>query len=313
MSAGVKLLTRRAGLGRVLLTGSVVLATLAVLAYGLARNWQEIVQYDWHIAVWPLILALVIYPFALLLAVAIWRSILRQLGGRASWAQDLRIFCVSNLARRLPTVVPFVAGRLVLYEELGVAKSITSLATLIEGALILFSGLSVSLLILPLTGGGGWLASHVVELALIAALCLAVVLRPQILAWSLHWLMRRIGRGQAVTGQVDHRHTLAWTASYAVVWAIGGTVFYCLVRSVYPLAWGYLPLVVGIWSIGGVVSHIAVFTAGGLGIRELAMSVLLARLMPMPIAIIVSIVARAWFSLNELLWLALAMRWPRRR
>ncbi len=309
----MRLLARRPGRGRVLLTGGVVLATLAVLAYGLARNWQEIVQYDWHIALWPLILALVIYPFALLLAVAIWRSILQQLGGRTSWAQDLRIFCVSNLARRLPTVVPFVAGRLVLYEELGIAKSVTSLATLIEGALILFSGLLVSLLILPLTGGGGWLAGHVVELALIAALCLAVMLRPQILTGLLHWLMRRIGRGQIVASQVNHRHTLAWTASYAVVWAIGGAVFYCLARSVYPLAWEHLPVTVGIWSIGGVVSHIAVFTAGGLGIRELAMSVLLARLMPMPIAIIVSIVARVWFSLNELLWLALATRWSQRR
>ena len=66
---------------------------------------------------------------------------------------------------------------------------------------------------------------------------------------------------------------------------------------------------------GGVVSHVAIFLPGGLGIKELTMAALLSAVVPMPIAILVSVVARLWFSLNELIWLLLSSRlaWNRKR
>ena len=77
----------------------------------------------------------------------------------------------------------------------------------------------------------------------------------------------------------------------------------------------HLPTVIGIWVSGGVVSHVAIFLPGGLGIKELTMAALLSAVVPMPIAILVSVVARLWFSLNELIWLLLSSRlaWNRNR
>jgi uncharacterized membrane protein YbhN (UPF0104 family) len=98
---------------------------------------------------------------------------------------------------------------------------------------------------------------------------------------------------------------LIWTGLYMVVWILGGITLYLLVRSVYPLPARSLPTVVGIWVLGGVVSHVAVLTPGGLGIKELTLAALLSSLAPMTIAIVVSVAARIWYSLNELLWFVL--------
>jgi len=295
-------LRNRVPLGR-LAIGSVVLASIALLTYGLVSNWEELINYRWEITYWPIVVGFSLYPVALLLAVVTWRGILDHLGAKSRWQQDLRIYCLSNIARRLPTPVWFAAGRVFLYDEIKVPKSISSLAILIEGVLILFSGLLLSLIILPfssglLTSGQGAI------LILLTLISLGVILRPKYLRRSIDWLAGRFGHSQTIAGDVDYQHMLLWTAIYSLVWIVGGVILYLLVRTTYPLPISSMPAVIGIWAIGGVVSHVAVFTPGGLGIKELTMSALLSNLMPTPVAVIVAVFARIWYSLNELLWFA---------
>ena len=284
--------------------GAIVLASLAALGYGLLINWSQLTSYDWHIVYWPLLVGLSLYPVALGIAVATWRGILRHLGARSSWQQDLRIYCVSNLARRLPTPVWFVAGRIYLYNEIQVAKSTSSLATVIETVLILFSGLLMCLISVPLGTGVSFIDRHGAKLLPVVLLSLIVILRPQFLRGCFDWLARRLGQQRTIAAAVDYRHMLLWTALYSLVWIIGGVMLYMLARTVYPLQVRHLPTVVAAWAIAGVVSHLAVLTPGGLGVKELTLTALLAGLMPTPIAIIVAIAARVWYSLNELLWFA---------
>jgi hypothetical protein len=248
------------------------------------------------------------------LAVLIWGSIVRRMGGRSRWAEDLRIYCASNLARRLPTPLWFMLGRVYLYEELGVSKAISSLATVVEGVLILFSGLVTLLVLLPFGGSQAFLGRYAWAIAGLAVICLLLVLRPQSLRRAVNWLAQRLGRGPAVADDLDYRHMLFWTALYSIVWMLGGVIFYLLLRTVHVLPVGHLPAIIGIWVSGGVVSHVAVFLPGGLGLKELTMAALLSALVPMPIAILVSVLARLWFSLNELIWLLLSTQiaWGRK-
>jgi hypothetical protein len=283
----------------------VVLASLGMLAYGLVSNWRELVTYEWRITYWPLVAALLLYPAALGIAVLIWHQILQHLGGHSRWQQDLRIYCVSNIARRLPTPAWFVAGRIYLGSQINLAKSVSSMGVLLEAVLILVSGLLLSVLTLPFGSQGGPLGQHGPKLVPLLLLGLVLIIRPQLLRAFIVRLARWLGRGQSIPGEIDYRRMVMWTGLYAVVWILGGITLYLLVRTVYPLPAGSLPTVIGIWAIGGVVSHLAVFTPGGLGIKELTMAALLSSLVPMTIAIVVSIGARVWYSLNELFWFAL--------
>jgi uncharacterized membrane protein YbhN (UPF0104 family) len=296
-----------------ILVALVVGASIAALVYGVIRNWQELATYHWEITYWPIPIAMLLYGIDIGLAVAIWGSIVRRMGGASRWVHDLRIYCASNLARRLPTPIWFVLGRVYLYEELGVSKAISSLATVAEGVLVLFSGLVTLLVFLPLVGGAAFLGHYTWAIVGLAIGCLFLVLRPQSLRWTVNWLAQRLGRGEAVADDLDYRHMLLWTGLYSIVWIVGGLIFYLLLRMVYLLPVHHLPAVVGIWVAGGVVSHVAVFLPGGLGLKELTMAALLSALVPMPIAILVSVVARLWFSLNELLWLLLSSRLARDR
>jgi hypothetical protein len=292
--------------------GIIVLTSLAALAYGLVSNWQELADYDWEIVYWPILVGLSLYPVALGLAVATWRKILHQVGGQSRWQQDLRIYCASNITRRLPTLVWFVAGRIYLYDQIEVPKSVSSLAMLIEGVLILFSGLLLSMIIVPFSSSMGFIGQHSSKLIPLVFISLIVILRPRFLSRFVGWLARRLGHDQMITADVDYQHMLMWTIMYSLVWMVGGVILYLLVRTLYPLPIHNVPTVIGIWAIGGVVSHLAVLTPGGLGIKELTMATLLSNLIPTPIAIIVSIFARVWYSLNELLWFALTARLSRK-
>ena len=300
-------------LGRRILMVLVAGASLAALAYGVVQNWRELVAYDWRVAYWPLPIALLLYGVALGLAVLVWGGIVRCMGGRSTWMQDLRIYCASSLAKRLPTPLWFMLGRVYLYEELGVSKAVSSLATVMEGVLVLFSGLVMLLALVPLGGGLAFLQRYVWVVAGLAALCLVLILRPQSLRWAVNGLARRLGRGQALVQDVDYQHMLLWISLYSIVWVVGGVIFFLLLRTVYPVPVRHLPVVIGAWVTGGVVSHVALFLPGGLGLKEVTMAALLSAVVPMPIAILVSVVARLWFSLNELLWLLLSSRLVLRR
>ncbi len=293
----------------------VIGASLAALAYGMIKNWQELVTYQWDLTYWPIPVALLLYGIDLGLAVIVWGGIVRGLGGQSRWMQDLRIYCASNLARRLPTPLWFMLGRVYLYEELGVSKTISSLATVVEGVLILFSGLVTLLVLLPLGGGLEFLRRYAWAITGAAIVCLALILRPQTLRRAVSWLAQRLGHAQTAVDDLDYRHMLLWIGLYSMVWIIGGVIFYLLLRTVHVVPVRHLPTVIGIWVSGGVVSHVAIFLPGGLGIKELTMAALLSAVVPMPIAILVSVVARLWFSLNELIWLLLSSRlaWNRKR
>ncbi|MFH1086785.1 MAG: lysylphosphatidylglycerol synthase domain-containing protein [Chloroflexota bacterium] len=288
--------------------GLMIGASLLVLSYGVVRNWQQLLAFQWQLTFWPLPVAMLLYPVELALTVGVWRCIIGRMGGQSRWRQDLRIYCTANIARRLPTVVWFVAGRLYLYQELGVSKSISSLATVVEGVLVLFSGLLTLVMLAPLSGGMGALTPYTWLLALMALACMVVVLRPAFLKRAVDWLALRFGHGRTIANEVDYRHMLLWTACYVVVWAVGGLIVYLLVRMVHPLPWGRLPAVIAAWVGGGVVSHVALFLPGGLGLKELTMAALLSALVPMPIAIVIAVLTRIWFSLNELLWFVLTTR-----
>ena len=177
--------TRRFGSGSRLLVALVVGASLAALVYGLAKNWPQLVGYHWELTYWPIPIALLLYGVALGLAVVVWGGIVRRMGGRSRWMQDLRIYCASSLAKRLPTPLWFLLGRVYLYEELGVSKAISSLATVMEGVLVLFSGLVTLLALVPFGGGLALLQRYTGLIAGLAVVCLLLLLRPQSLRWDV--------------------------------------------------------------------------------------------------------------------------------
>lgn len=287
----------------------IALASLVALGVALTISWPLLRDYAWDITWWPLAVAALAYPPALLLAATLWGAILRHLGGQASWSQNLKVYCASCLARRLPTPVWFIAGRLSMYHAIGVAQRMTSVAMLLEATLIVFSGALVSLVAILLPGNLVSLPPRYTPwLAGLSLACLALVLQPRVLPRIMTAIARRLGRDAPWDSTVNHTRMFAWTGAYVLIWVLGGVTLFGLTRALYPLPVSRLPSIIGIWAVAGMISHLALFLPAGLGIRELSLVVMLSSFTPLPVAIVVAIVTRLWYSILEILVFGLTLR-----
>jgi hypothetical protein len=89
---------------------------------------------------------------------------------------------------------------------------------------------------------------------------------------------------------------------YVATWLFGGFVFYLLINSIFPLSISYLPAMIGIWSISAVAGSVTMFVPSGLGVREVALSVMLDQYLPFSIAVVVAVVYRVFLTINEVIW-----------
>jgi glycosyltransferase 2 family protein len=93
---------------------------------------------------------------------------------------------------------------------------------------------------------------------------------------------------------------------YALYWVVTGIAFAGLVRSLHPLAAADVPLAVAAYAAAYAIGFLALITPAGLGVREGVLTVALAQIMPVGVALAVALLSRLWMMLVELLGAGLA-------
>ena len=280
---------------------------ISLLAYGLYRNWEELAQYEWQLNYRPLALSFALYSTALFIAIWGWHSIMGRLGSRARLARDAKLYCYSNLAKRLPTSVWLFASRAYLYEREGMAKRVTSLGTLLELSIIALTGVMISLST-SAPFPRSWLIERRGAVILVVFAPLVVLLiRPRFLVEGLNILLAKLHR-EGVSVALRRRDMLWWSLLYSLVWLLGGLSLFSLIGSLRPLPASSLPLVIWAWSLSGLGGLFNFALPLGVGVKELALAYLLSFCLPLSAAIVISIASRVWLTLCELFWLLLSLR-----
>jgi hypothetical protein len=178
----------------------------------------------------------------------------------------------------------------------------------LEATLIVFSGALVSLAAIALPGNTIGVPAHYTPwLVGLVVVCMALILQPRVLPRIVTAIARRLGKDEPWDTTIDHTRMLGWTGAYSLIWVLGGVTLYCLTRALYPLPTAHLLGVIGIWSLAGTISHLALFLPAGLGIRELSLVAMLSAFTPLPVAVIVAIVTRIWYAVLELLFFGLTL------
>jgi hypothetical protein len=266
-------LARRPAL-RGLVGGTVMALSFGYLGYILVRNWGELVAYDWRVDYRQVALAFICYSAALMFAVLGWSLIMGRLTQATSLRRHMKYYIYTNLFRRLPAPLLYLFGRVYLYEQEGVTKSVTVTISLLEWVLIVLSGIIVYLLTLPFLS-----------------------LPP---AWRSPWLPLGM--------LVGYGNVLVWLIIYILVWIGGGLVLYAVINSIYALPLARLPTVVGIWVLSGLITTLVFATSAGLGLKDVTLGVLLGYLMPSPLAVIVALLMRVCPILFATIWGIVALR-----
>lgn len=268
---------------------------LGVLFYSqkdtlLAQKWELHWEY--------IIASFFIYPFALAIVTLVWAGIMNTIGKSLPLLEHTRYYILSNLAKRIPGTLWYIAGRSYLYQKEGIPVALVTVASSVEFGITLISGILVSIgFAFPM------LIANETRGILVVAGALACIALVQ--PGTVHWLLRKLH----VEQQAEIRYTmlLGWVAAYLVVWILGGLIVYILSMAINPLPIENLPVIIGSWSLAGVISSAFFFFPSNLGITEVSLSLLLSRVMPAPTAVLVAILTRVVVTLFEVIWVMVSL------
>lgn len=288
----------RRRVGRIVLVSLFGLVLLSLLA-ALLREWDQVEIWLHYLTASLLLKIFAVYTLALALAALAWYLIMRRLSGTADVGVHLRIYCVTNLARHLPGVLWHVVGRAVLYEQAGLSKTVTLLASGVEQVLIVLSGILVYLASLAATPN---MVQINVTWLIVIILVGSLMVHPRLIGAVL----RRWGHQEAFP--VRYRDLAVWLALYVIIWIVGGCMAVILVDSHQPLSFVEQVKIIGAWSLSGGITSLVTFLPVGLGLREISLVVLLGPSIGWPFATFVAIMLRLLITLFEIIWGTIAWR-----
>lgn len=303
---------RFAGRGTLLSKAIYVLVPLAVIGmvgWLIVQNQEMIRAFPWRVHLPSLLLAAGFHSLALWVTCLVWFLFIRRLDGfRDPWL-TVRIYFVSTLAKRIPTSIPYIGGRLILYRQLGVSSGAVLNSILLETLLLGIAGVICLALIWPFSAVS--LPAYALPGLLIAAALLTAVMifRFDQIRQQVNRLFRRfqVAEMQHSPGMAD---LFLWIGIYLLPWlAAGGSLYY----AVGGLALGVSLSPVDALTISTVSTLVALLNLivpAGFGLKELSMAALLLPWMPLSVALLFSLLYRLLHTLDDVIWALLALLIP---
>ena len=281
------------------------LLSLGIITSIIVYNWEIIQAYQWQIRPVWLLGVLVFFLLDLLVATWVWHLLVARLANYSNFRRSAKICWRANLARRIPTPVWYIAGRAVMYEQEGVSKTTTSLLSGLELIFFFISGLITTLLILPFWIIPDEMRLQTNQFGLLILLLSATIffVHPKLLEKLWAHL-----RPDTPLQELMWRDTIVWLAYYVTTWILGAFVLFSVMNLLQPVSLSHIIPIIGIWSLAGTLSLAGALTISIIGIRELSLTLLLATIVPAPIALIIAILIRIVWMLGEMLSVLLSLR-----
>lgn len=273
-----------------------LLISLAVVVMVIISNWSTISTYEWQLRPIWIGYGLFFLAIDLFLGALAWHLLVIRFTEHKSLRQNVKFWSYANLARRIPGTIWYISSRAVLYERQGVRKTTTFVLSGLEMALILVSGIAMFIIILPFWALPDDLINGMGNLWFLLILlppCLLLV-HPRF----LDRLWRKISPHTTIQNLRWH-DTIGWLFLYLVIWLIGAMTLFSAVNLVYPLPIQQLAPIIGMWALASTLSLAGALTFTSFGVREISLTILLAQLIPAPIALIVAIMVRIFWLAGE--------------
>ncbi len=240
--------------------------------------------------------------------VFIWRIILCQLGNTSLPHFSILSIVYSKawMGRYLPGTVTWIAAKIYLSNTLGISKSSLTVSSLLEGMMQIIALLVVSMSLLGLDTRLN-VISDKIKFALISlAILFIVLLIPRI----FNALIRRAyliikqkepGSDLKINGAASFKSFIL----YSIGAFLSGSSFFLLVNAVYPSISSSLYLyLVGAYNISGAIGMATPLIPSGIGVRDSILLVLLSIVLPVEIAVVLTVLSRLWSAVVDVLFYA---------
>ena len=281
-------------------------AVLAILVVLIARQWDVLVAFPWRLNLLYLGLALTCHSIALGATFVVWHLMVAKLAGFHDLGMNFRFYYLSTLAKRVPTAIWYVGGRIAMYQQVGVPVASIANVIVLEPIILALGGVLTLLCFVPFYSTLP--SERITPFAGLGVAGVALLLfRPRLFADVTNWILGRFHAGRL--DRVPSRQDLvSWLAINIVPWLFAGCSLYCAVCSVTTAV--SVPLVdaIGISTVAMLVSLLSLVLPGGLGLKELTTGALLLPWMPFSTAMVIVIAYRLMQTLNEMVWALIATR-----
>jgi glycosyltransferase 2 family protein len=270
----------------------IITAVFSFMFWQVYKNWNSLQEYEWSFNYIYLVLSFIFlggYYFCIFIG---WHFILKKLGVKIGFLKTMKIRALSELGRYIPGKFWHLLGRTYFAKKmkLPVLKIVTSFV--LELSISLIAGFVVFLSVFPFFLKTE-LMIKVLPFAIIAIPLGLAFIHPKILNRLLNFALKVFKRGK-IKIQMKYRYILLLVMMYCAFWLVAGFAFFLLVNSIYSISFSNVLVIGSIYVIAWVLGFLSFLTPGGMGVREGVLAALLSLYMPLPIAIIISLISRLW-------------------
>ncbi len=227
---------------------------------------------------------------------------MKSLGQTLATGRAVRLWCVAQSARYVPSGILAIVSRLQLAAKEGIPKSITATSTAIETFGLLGWAILTFTIFMPSEFVPGS-----TRLALGSGGAIALMTAP---LFFPYFLKRLPLKSQTFDVQLNRQDAVAGLSLLGISVAIRAAGTVCLAAGFLDLQLDDVTLIIGA-TYGGVVAGMIGITPAGLGVREGVMAALLASRFGLSDAAAFAIFLRAWEFAIEIAFLAFSSWWGR--
>jgi len=267
----------------------IAIVVLAVVVWGVARSWDEIVVALRRVDVLTVVAATALAAIGTGLTMVGWRVLLADLGSPLHPAPAASVFFVGQLGKYLPGSVWTVVAQADMAARLGVPRRRTGVAGLVALGISVLTGVLVAVPAVPYLVRGSGVGLEVL-LGLVALVLLGVCWPPLLNRMVAVGL--RVLRREPLEHELSPRAVVVTVGCYAVAWLCFGLHTLVLTRAVGLEGRDGSTAALTGYALAGVAGMVAIVLPAGLGAREGLLTLLLGPFLPAGGGVAVAILSR---------------------
>lgn len=203
----------------------------------------------------------------------------------------------SLLGKFVPGTVFYVGGRIYFYSREGASKKLVSFCFIFENVCTLLA--ATSLFIISLFFINVEIINQYKYLAIIFLVLLFVLINPFFIKKGMNLLLK-IFKKEPVDITISYKEIFFIVLLFIFNWLVQGLGFYMLVNSIFAVEIRDFFFIAGSYALACIIGILAVFAPSGIGVRESVMVLTLKNIIPEPTTIVISVIARIWATVGEL-------------
>jgi uncharacterized membrane protein YbhN (UPF0104 family) len=284
-----------------------VVAVIAVYLAGI--NWDRLDGL--RLSPLPFVVSILIALVFRYWGAGIWLFLLDRLGARgirSAWVELCAVYAKAWLGRYLLGAGTWILGKVYFASKFGIGKSKLAVSGVLEGALQLIATLIVGLGLLVIDPRLGALGGAASVVSIVALVVCVIALIPPVFRFGIGLLYRIVRRKRIDPADLPEWRAIIFGGLLYIVGTLitGASYFFIALAVFQDLQWSDFLYIVGASSVAAAISLLAVFAPGGIGVREGAQVFFFSVLMPVELAVIVSVLMRLWSLAVDVLFFLVA-------